>query len=372
MVIRSFLSSVTQVFLESHACSNEMRQMILRRWSPGSRKHARRPADSRASKRLAILSPSVLAMTATGSGKTKMDQETKAALERLAIVKLLIQRICTPVPAERRLTSICRFFSKHGTEKFSQKELMLVWKGLFYAIWYSEMGKGCEETMEAIVSQCQQSDQLLLTGLRTLVNEWRGIDSIRLDKFAYFARRLFNAMLTHEVRQENKGLLVEKVIHEVQDCAGLMMQLCNVFIEELIRVLEHQADGKFSVVTVLSLLRPFISLLSETRDSLLQKTIIKEILVDSVVKVTDSCFADHATKYHKWLSKTLLTFAEATPVKRQQRVLLSAIERLNSEEELDILFQAADQAANPRKRKLGGKRFYGKRKEGRKRVRCNL
>ena len=86
------------------------------------------------------------------------EQEAKGALNRLAIVKLLIQRICTPVSDLKRLSSIRTFFQKNTAESFTEKENMMIWKGLFYALWYSEMGKGCEETVEAIVAEYQRSE----------------------------------------------------------------------------------------------------------------------------------------------------------------------------------------------------------------------
>jgi hypothetical protein len=302
---------------------------------------------------------------ATTSIAGMTEKEVKEALNRIAIVKLLIQRICTPVSAMKRLSSIRTFFQKNSSTKFTEKENLMIWKGLFYALWYSEMGKGCEETIEAIVTKCQRSESLLLAGMQTLVNEWKGIDSIRLDKFAYFTRRLTNAMFLIEVRDGRGGELVQSVISVIQDTAGLLYQFCTVFMEEMIRVLEQHPDH-FTVVTVLSLLKPVIHLLSVSRDPILQNTIQKEILIDSFVQLTDSSFCEQVIKYQKWLIKMLETFVSTSPNRKQQKVLCATITRLNDEDELRVVFEAAENAANPRKRTI--KRF--RRKD--KRRKCNL
>lgn len=294
------------------------------------------------------------------------EREVKDALNRIAIVKLLIQRICTPVSSLKRLSSIRTFFQKNSVVTFTEKENLMIWKGLFYALWYSEMGKGCEETIEAIVAECQRSESLLLAGMQTLVNEWKGIDSIRLDKFAYFTRRMTNAMFLIEVRDGRAGELVQSVISVIQDTAGLLFQFCNVFVEEMIRVLEQHPDS-FTVVTVLSLLKPVVNLLSMSRDTILQDTIQKEILINSFVQLTDSSFCEQVIKYQKWLNKILETFVASAENRKQERILQATIARVNDEEEMRVLFQAAETAANPRKRSF--RRF---RKIPNKKRKCNL
>lgn len=294
------------------------------------------------------------------------DQEVKEALNRIAIVKLLIQRICTPVSAEKRLSSIRTFFQRNAAQSFDEKENMMIWKGLFYAIWYSEMGKGCEETMEAIVSECQRSQSLLMAGIQTLVNEWKGIDSIRVDKFAYFARRMKNTVFTIDVRDRLHGELIQSALNLIKGCAGLFFQFCNVFVEEMIRVLEQNPD-KFTVLTVLSFMKPVICLLSESNDTIVQDTIQKEILIDSFVQLTDSSFSEQVLKYQKWLNKTLETFSTNASSRKQEKVLRSTISRINNEEELMVLFEAAELAANPKKKTI--RKF---RKSGKKRKRCDL
>ena len=198
--------------------------------------------------------------------------------------------------------------------------------------------------------------------MQTLVNEWKGIDSIRLDKFAYFARRMTNAMFSIEVRDGRQGELVQSVIDVIKNCAGLLFQFCNVFVEEMIRVSEQRLD-KFTVASILSLLKPVINLLSETKDTILQDTIRNEILIDSFVQLTDSSMSEQVMKYQKWLNKTLETFVASAPTRHQEKVLLATISRINNEEELRILFEAAEVAANPRKRTI---RRFGKGRKKRK------
>ena len=298
------------------------------------------------------------------SSDIQLDKET---VERIASIKLLIQKICTPVTPAKRLSSIRRFFEKTDQTAFTQKEYLMIWKGLFYAIWYEEMGKGCEEVIEAIVLASLKSERLLLTGMQTLRTEWKGVDNIRLDKFAFFARRMFNTVIQIEVTQSKKGSLIEQVVAIAEQEPGLLFHFFFVFADEMVKVFEERKDS-FSVTAIISLIKPIAALLTHSNDKRLHSSFRKEILMQSLVNLTNSSFAAHVIRVHKWMHKMVIAFADAADSQKIKGMILQTLKTLNNEEEMRVIFEACETMDQPKKRP--GKRFHVKRKA--KVTRCNL
>lgn len=206
----------------------------------------------------------------TKTGKLKKEKEAKEIT-----IKSLIHRICTPTTAAKRLQAIDEFFKKHDIDQFNHEDLMHVWKGLFYAIWYSEMEKGCEEIMAAIVDKSRNKAQMIICAFETLSIEWFGIDSLRLDKFMYFVRQMAHPLI-ESVKTDLRSAVLSTVLNSIAKCLGLIFHLSDIFVEELFKF-----DNSSSVTFVMNCIKPFMDLVVHS-DEQLSKHIVKEVLITAL------------------------------------------------------------------------------------------
>lgn len=292
------------------------------------------------------------------------DKEKKELLQRQAIIKSLIQRICTPVTAQKRLTSIQGFFKTYFETKpihFTEKECLQIWKGLFYAIWYSEMDKGCDKIIETIVEAASLNSNLLISGFVTLKNEWNGIDAIRLDKFAYFVRRMVSRLILIEITEKREGALLEKILQEIQDRIGLVLQVCSIFIEEAFKlIVTEDRKPSSSVLLLLTLLKPFISLLTTSNDDRICDSVSKEVILEAMVEMSspDNSFNEKDVfKFYTYLVKLIETFKETVEDKRRHKFINKTIKRINDSDEVETLLAARNIEANPQEFKKAIKKL---------------
>lgn len=71
---------------------------------------------------------------------------------------------------------------------FMEDDFMRIWKGLFYSMWMSDkplVQEKCAESISEVIHLPQINDSFLFykCALKTFINEWFGIDQLRLDKF---------------------------------------------------------------------------------------------------------------------------------------------------------------------------------------------
>lgn len=248
----------------------------------------------------------------TGMGKlTKTGKLKKANEARNITIKSLIHRICTPTTAEKRLQAIDSFFKAHATDEFNHEELMHVWKGLFYAIWYSEMEKGCEKIMASIVDKSKNKSEMILCAFETLAIEWFGIDSIRLDKFMYFVRQMTRPIF-EMVAVESKPDILISVLHLIENRLGLILHVCDVIVDEMFK-LDHSKD----IAYIMRCINPFIDLIRRSVDEELSKHIVKEVLMTTLEKLEDEDSP-----------KTMITFKYHV-TKRFDKLLGGSLKRVN-------------------------------------------
>ena len=181
-------------------------------------------------------------MTSSEADAPDKKIQTKQLTKREALIKKFIHRICTPVQSEQRISAIDAFFNSCDKIEFDDKEAQFIWKGLFYSIWYTEMGKGCEQVMSSIVRGASKQRNILLTGFSTLSTEWGGIDYIRLDKFAHFARLLLQSLLQFVFeRDEARVDLVKQTLDKIKRAKGLYYHLLDIYTCELLKCINNSA-----------------------------------------------------------------------------------------------------------------------------------
>lgn len=252
------------------------------------------------------------------------DKDEKAREKRDILIKCLIQRVCTPTTNAKRLKAVRSFFDNKGLN-LDETESMYAWKGLFYAVWYTEMGKGCEELIDTIAQGCHTKDgNLILAGFKSLSTEWFGIDYIRIDKFAYMVRHLLKAALKLEFTKKAdgryNGQFIEEVLESIKGPLGLLYHVVEIYVAELLPALNikyQMHEDKASLV--LDYVKPFLNILASSDDTRTLNTIsnniykqtISELEVQESVKTIESFLAQ--------LSSLLMTRGKLSEVKKKNR-----------------------------------------------------
>lgn len=247
----------------------------------------------------------------TKTGKLKREKEV-----RDITIKSLIQRICTPTTAEKRMKAIESFFRTHSTEKFDHEEVMHVWKGLFYAIWYSEMEKGCEEIMAVIVSTSRNNQEMVQCAFQTLAIEWFGIDSLRLDKFMYFVRQMTHPLIQIIATDPESSILVS-VLSSIEKCLGLIFHFCDIFVEEMLK--KNQSS---EVDFITNCIKPFIDLIGRNGDEEVSKHIVKEVLMTTLESLEDGDSGRLLTEVRISVTRLLKNLLRGSELKRVNRNLI--------------------------------------------------
>lgn len=268
---------------------------------------------------------------------TKKEKEPeKGAEKRDLAIKGLVQRICTPVSTEKRLSAIKRFLSIRGVP-YTEDECMCIWKGLFYSVWYTEMGKGCEEVVDAIAQGCNQHGRnLLLAGFQSLSDEWFGIDAIRLDKFVFFMRSLLRSSLAFEFRKSRakRGVLIGEILSRVKNTLGLMFHFCDIYVEEVFVALNAHTDNLGGREKhLIDLTMPFITILETSDDARTRSAISNDVFKEMLQELDGRESAKTAASYSSQMSVTLFHHGKAAEVKKKNRVVMYNLAKAMKEKE---------------------------------------
>lgn len=111
------------------------------------------------------------------------------------LVKEFVIKVSSPIAPNKRIKTMRQVLKV--APHFTHKQLTYLWRGLYYCIWYTEMGKGCEEMCRLIAeSEC---DKLLLSGFEAMARDWYGMDNYRIDKYSYLVRLMTNSIISRQV-----------------------------------------------------------------------------------------------------------------------------------------------------------------------------
>lgn len=123
-----------------------------------------------------------------------------------------------------------------------------IWESIFFALWYSEIGRGCEEIIAAVERACSTNYRLTRFGFKTIAQKWYGLDQYRVDKVSHLARHLLKVLVDHQIslwlRKYKKGkklgardVSCRKILKEtlalVAESYGLCYFLLEVLAEEM-------------------------------------------------------------------------------------------------------------------------------------------
>lgn len=109
------------------------------------------------------------------------------------LIKRFVIAISRPLSTEENLSLIEGVLSDLKPFKLDAVDYGYLWTGIFYAIWYAEMGKGCEQIVERLYELANA--KLIVHGFDKMNKDWFSIDYIRIDKYMYLTRRLTHRLL---------------------------------------------------------------------------------------------------------------------------------------------------------------------------------
>lgn len=133
-----------------------------------------------------------------------MSSNSAATVEPIETIRKFAIAVTQPIDGSIRLQLIEQVLQtlKPHIDRVSQDDQFRLWKGLFYAIWYTEMDKGGRELMGVIADQC--SLITLMAGFQLVDQDWFTIDHIRIDKYMSLVR----LMLARLLRTQFKAIVL--------------------------------------------------------------------------------------------------------------------------------------------------------------------
>ncbi|GAV01504.1 hypothetical protein RvY_12208 [Ramazzottius varieornatus] len=162
---------------------------------------------------------------------------------------------------DRAMRNLWRWLRSQSSKgkKFTQKELLLVWKGLYYCMWMSDTPLAQEDLTENIVklADCFESQPSSLLSFfdaffQTTAKEYSRLDRFRLDKYLMLTRRMLRRILRTLDSKGWKKQTVRKYFERFQHhvfsgdetkCPEGLQNFCNeIFLDELTKVLSPEEE----------------------------------------------------------------------------------------------------------------------------------
>lgn len=171
--------------------------------------------------------------------------------------------------------------------EFTDKDCLRIWKGLFYSMWMSDKPLPQENLANKIAGLLHCFDhwqaclQFYAAFLKTMANEWNGIDQWRIDKFMMLVRRVTREFLRVLQNQnwsdEAVGgfdqVLKKTLLGSDYVPRGLFMHFSELVFEEVAKV----SNGQIECGNVTKLLRPFMFYVASQSDYKLIQFVVRSV-----------------------------------------------------------------------------------------------
>jgi len=243
---------------------------------------------------------------------------------------------------------------------------MKMWRGFYYAIWYSEMRKGGEELIEEMGNY--QNGSYLLAGFKSLTQSWSGIDAFRIDKYMFLLRIMLRNVLKqqitallvsetlfkdnpfmHEMKKgsqtkpkeptepigeeadkSKEANVIDYIVQETSKSTGLFLHVTDIYVDELQAVVQELIDDDSHKANLYyAMLIPFGKRLSTIQDERLRKSIRMNIfdkLMEQLISEPISIRSDTLSKF----LDPLLEIASHTELGKNRNCLYSLVDKIRS------------------------------------------
>ncbi|XP_053206888.1 ribosomal RNA processing protein 1 homolog A-like [Panonychus citri] len=224
-------------------------------------------------------------------------------------IKKFVHHVCSPISNEKRRKAVAAILAP--THNFNQSELEDLWKGMFFAVWYTEVTK-CEEILHDIAYNCryQNEKDYLITGFKLLAREWMGIDFFRVDKYALLVRHMINrslrvAIFDSEPRDFN---FLNEIFIASDESVEMLAHILEVYIEELQNVTMRQViwDPNDKCDVYISAIRPVIKAIPRNSDSRILSTSKESIFKEIRLFLRSECQSNWRDKFCQEIFKELI------------------------------------------------------------------
>nr|NP_651976.1 Nnp-1 [Drosophila melanogaster]Q9VJZ7.1 RecName: Full=Ribosomal RNA processing protein 1 homolog; AltName: Full=NNP-1 homolog; AltName: Full=RRP1-like protein [Drosophila melanogaster]AAF53287.1 Nnp-1 [Drosophila melanogaster]AAT94500.1 LD23193p [Drosophila melanogaster]AOQ11952.1 Nnp-1-RA [synthetic construct] len=241
--------------------------------------------------------------------------QPKVAKELMVVaqeVKIIRALACNDVVERNRQIRILRkwFKARAGSSfPFNEDDFMRIWKGLYYTMWMSDKPLVQEELAEKLAQMVDSfggntacSLAYFSAFMRTMCQEYFGIDQWRMDKFLMLTRRMVRYLLRF-LKQNNwnadliaafNSSMQLSVMSEQPKSRGMTMHYLDVFFEELAKA----ANGEITAAQVNMFLRPFVTYIATQRDAKLVAQCRTRVLYHLMYQ--SDLGRQYSEKYNAW------------------------------------------------------------------------
>jgi len=194
--------------------------------------------------------------------------------------------------------SLSRWLSNRKRQ-LSEIDLLRVWKALYYCMWLSDKSLVQQDLavqLSRLIHVFGSPESSLLfvkTFFLTINREWLLLDSLRLDKFYMFIRKMLEETFRFLAAHQWQPSIVEKFMLMLSESSlnasddkgaiGVKYHMIDIYIPELSKVINDDLSQKDFNEPVLAsstftiLFSPFLNLLSHASDQLLIQKVKKYI-----------------------------------------------------------------------------------------------
>jgi ribosomal RNA-processing protein 1 len=191
---------------------------------------------------------------------------------------------------DQALKRLEAWMTKH--KQLSERDLLKIWKGLFYCMWMSdkaqvqqELGRAISRLVHCFGPDLARAHLFVATFYRTVRREWTGLDQHRLDKFYSFMRSMLRECLAFAQQRawspEALAAVVLPLDAEVLVQPwpnGLRLHLCDLILPELAKV----GGAGLTAAQALAVLQPFLVAMAASSDVVVAERARARVLLDLI------------------------------------------------------------------------------------------
>ncbi|XP_017857807.1 PREDICTED: ribosomal RNA processing protein 1 homolog [Drosophila arizonae] len=244
-----------------------------------------------------------------GASQAKVPKELLVIAQEVKIVRALACNDLTK--RNRQIRKLRKWFQLRAASSFpfTEDDFMRIWKGLYYNVWMSDKPLVQEELAEQLAQMIDSfggntacSLAYFSAFMRTMCQEWFGIDQWRMDKFLMLVRRMLRYMLRLLKKSKwDKDLIEafnksmnESVLAAQPKSRGITMHYMDVFFEELAKA----ANEEITAEQVNLFLRPFVHYVGTQRDAKLVSQCRTRVLYHLLYQ--SELGREYSEKYKAW------------------------------------------------------------------------
>ena len=174
--------------------------------------------------------------------------------------------------------------------------LLKLWKALHYCLWLSDKVATQNEIAAVLAEGLRVTSApvaFLTAFCRTLLREWTNLDQFRVDKFYVLTRCMIRELLRKGLLllPSDGSLLLKQLLQVIHDEIllktpnGPRLHLADIFLDELLQVLQEEEGIKLSAPLLMDLLAPFLFLLPSCRDAAVLNRVALNVMEGVIEKL---------------------------------------------------------------------------------------